>query len=62
MLSMNDWNYSIHLYEYFIYNKDLYLVLEYWNGGSLGDYIRDLKKKNKYLEIDEQRIIAFNIS
>ena len=46
--------YTVYIYDAFRTNEDIYLVLEFLNDGSLGDYLEDFKQMKMIPKIDLQ--------
>jgi len=66
MLDLSDSPFAIHIEDYFVFENDLWLVLELCNGGDLDNYIRFTLKKlrevNKEFPLEEIKLIAWNVA
>jgi hypothetical protein len=51
MVELNSSPYAIGIEDYFVYNNDLNLVVEYCNDGDLGDYLRKSTEEIVFREI-----------
>jgi len=51
----------VHLYDFFKYEKNLYLVMDYYSGGNLEKFILNREKDKKPLTPKEQVFIAYEI-
>ena len=54
--------YTIHLYDFFIMENDLYMIIEYCNGGTLTKYVEVMKSKNRFLDYEELNLISWDIA
>eukprot|EP00826_Nyctotherus_ovalis_P025437 TRINITY_DN1971_c0_g1_i7.p1 TRINITY_DN1971_c0_g1~~TRINITY_DN1971_c0_g1_i7.p1 ORF type:complete len:590 (+),score=110.04 TRINITY_DN1971_c0_g1_i7:80-1849(+) len=61
MLEMNSSPYTIGLEDYFVFENDLCLVLEYCDGGDLFSFIKLLSKKGRCLNYKDLQMVAWNV-
>ena len=56
----------VKLFDYFEFNKEVYLILEYFNGGDLAGYLKNLKKGDKGLlelvMLEEIKAISYSLA
>jgi len=62
MLRLKDSAFTLKLIDYFIFNNELNLILEYCNEGTLKDHILELRHKKEELPLNELSLIAYNLA
>ena len=62
LYSLKDLGFVNTLIDAFFYEKILYMVLELSNGGNLDNKVKNLRVKNCKLNIEEIRLIAWNLA
>ncbi len=63
MLDLKKSEFTIDLYEYFVYRNELRMILEFCNGGDLEDYVSKSYKSGKGpLSEEELQLVAFSIA
>jgi len=62
MLALKESTFTLELIDYFIYENNLNLIIEYCNGGNLHDYVKEVTKGKKLLPLDELSLIAWSIA
>jgi len=61
LLDMKDTPFSVELYDHFIYNNNMNLILEYCNGSDLKQYMKKLPT-GQNLTLDDIKLIAWDVA